>query len=384
MPTFTHYIRLFSRSALVLNEAQTFPFQDSQILVWDAWKDKIHYGLNFTVRLIASDLYSALKKSLPTVLPLTNMLAVTQTAAIGSPRVLFGFDLDASSPDRQFGQVIHDLPSTWLRRRHFDREALAPVWNTFGSGAKPEVDDALNRAMNSLRKSYESPTLLEEFAELYSGLESLNSVLQRKYNLATTENRTCRKCGELVQTPISSGIRHAITTLSGEPTARWKSLREMRVAVTHRHRTLPNVTTGLYDNVLLLRRALPRAIFDLLGTTGGEGNDRITLQEPTAILVAGTLKNLSSDQILDGRPLPQFEVSSAQEGIQATAGPLFQEPIFAQLWLTLRNFDGECTQLETSVWTGKYYDLPKGAEERKTAFSARPMPKTIPPAASVA
>src|SRR6202035_3809657 len=128
---FTHYIRLFSRSALVLNEAQTFPFQDSQILAWDAWKDKVHYGLNFTVRLIASDLHSALKKSLPTVLPLSNMLAVTQSAAIGSPRVLFGFDLDASNPDRQFGEVIYDLPSAWLRRRHFDREALAPVWNTF-------------------------------------------------------------------------------------------------------------------------------------------------------------------------------------------------------------------------------------------------------------
>ncbi len=368
---FTHYIRLFSRSALVVKEAQTFPFLDSQVMVWDSWQDKVHHGLNFTVRLTASDLPSAMKKSLPTILPLTNMLAITHSAAISNPQVLFGFDLDSGGIDRQFGQVIYGLPSVWLRRRQFDRDALAPVWNTFGSGANPELDDALNRAMSNLRRSYEAATLLDEFVELYSGLESLNSPLQRKYGLPTKGMRPCRKCGELVETPISSGIKHSITALAGEPLETWKSVREMRVAITHRHRTQPNVTTGLYDNVLVLRRALPRAIFDLLGTTTGQEQDRIALQEPTATLVTTTLKGISADEILDGRLLPRFEVSSIEEVIQGTGGPIFQEPIAMQMYLTLRDFSGECAKLETSVWSGKYYDLPKGAEERKTAFIAR-------------
>lgn len=368
---FTHYIRLFSKSALVVKEAQTFRFPDSEVMVWDSWENQVHHGLNFTVRLTASDLHSAMKKSLPTVLPLTNMLAISHSAAIGNPQVLFGFDLDSEDTNREYGQVIYGLPTGWLRRRHFDRDALAPVLNTFGSGTNPEVDDAVNRAMSNLRKSYEAATLLDEFVELYSGLESLNSALQRKYSLPTKGMRPCRKCGEPVETPISSGIKHAITLLAGQPDKTWKGVREMRVAITHRHTTLPNVTTGLYDNVLVLRRALPRAIFDVLGVAIGQEHEKLALQEPTAILVTTTLKDISADNMLGGRPLPHFEVASIEEVIPAAAGPTFQEPFAAQVWLVVKDFAGECTKLDTSVWTGKYYDLPKGAEERKTAFIAK-------------
>jgi hypothetical protein len=279
--------------------------------------------------------------------------------------------LDRAKVDRQFGQVIYGVPSVWLSRRQFDRDALEPIWKTFGSGADPELDDAVNRAMSNLRRSYEAATLLEEFVELYSGLESLNSPLQRKYNLPTKQPRPCKKCGEPVETPIPSGIRHSITTLAGAPLETWKSIREMRVAITHRHTTQPNVTTGLYDNILVLRRSLPRAIFDLMGTTTAHQQDRVALQEPTAILVTTTLKGLSAEELLDGRPLPQLEVSSIEELIQGAPGPIFQEPLAMQVYLNLRDFSGECTNLETSVWSGKYYDLPKGAEERKTAFIAR-------------
>src|SRR5437660_7467721 len=50
---FNYYVRLFSRSALVMGEAQKFSFADSEIIAWDNWRNQVHQGLNFSVRLTA-------------------------------------------------------------------------------------------------------------------------------------------------------------------------------------------------------------------------------------------------------------------------------------------------------------------------------------------
>ena len=147
----------------------------------------------------------------------------------------------------------------------------------------------------------------------------------------------------------------------------------MRVGIIHRHGPLPNVTTGLYDNVLVLREALPRAIFDLMNAAGGRDYSTLALQEPPAILVSATLKGVAPETILGRKVFPRFELLSVEEVVPATSGPGYREPFAAQLSLALRDFDGECdSKLEACIWTGKYYDLPKGAaENRQTEFIAR-------------
>jgi hypothetical protein len=342
-------------------------------MVYDRWRNpQVHEGLTFSVRLTASDLYSAMKKSLPTVLPLMGMLAVAHSTAIDNPRVLFGLDLETRRRDRQFGQVIYGLPSIWLKRRSFDRDTFVQIWDNFARPAGPGFQSAINSAMYHLRKSYNAMTLIDEFLELYGGLESLNSALQEKYNLPTTEVREC-SCGRKTSTPISSGIKYAVVSLAGKSTKDWNAVRKTRVDIVHRHGALPNVNTGLYDHVLIARQALSAAVFDLQNLSINSDRPRIPIQEPSAVLISASLKNTSAASILDVGPVPQFEVQGTEELVPATPGPMFKEPFAANLYLKLRNFNGECDpNLETRIWTGRYYDLPQDAEEhRKTQFIAK-------------
>jgi hypothetical protein len=371
---FNYYVRLFSRSALIIGDtAQKFPFADSEIMVYDRWRGKdIHEGLVFSVRLAADDLYSALKKSLPTVLPLASMLAIAHSTAIDKPHVIFGIDVDSAKTDRQFGQVIYNLSSAWLHRRTFDRDTFAPIWGAFARSTDLTLQGAVISAMYHLRRSFNSATLIEEFIELYSGLESLNSLLQQKYGLHTTETRSC-KCGAPIRTLVATGIRHAIIGIAGRSIDDWKNIRRARVDIVHRHGSLPNATTGLYDDVLVARQALQGAIRDLLGLPAAADSTHIPVQEPSAVLVLATLKAVSAQEILETGPIPHFELRYSQELVTAKPGPALSEPIAAQLDLALREFDGECDpHLEARVWTGNYYDLPAGAPEvRRTEFIAK-------------
>jgi hypothetical protein len=370
---FNHYVRLFSKSALVMGDAQKFSFADSEIIVWDSWRGQVHEGLTFSVRLTASGLHSSMKNSLPTVAPLANMLAITHSTAIDDPQVIFGMDLDSAKHDRQFGQVIYNVPSQWLNRREFDKNTFAQFLSAFVSSTNdPELIDVLNSGMFHLRQSFQSTTLLDEFFELYSGLESLNPALQRKYNLPTMDTRYCA-CGAPITTPIASGIRHAVFELTGKSKDVWKTVRNMRVDMIHRHGRLPNVTTGLYDNVLVLREALPRAIFDLMDSKVAGNYHTLNIQKPAAIMVSATLKRVAPEMILGGKIFPRFELLAVEEVVSATSGRSYEEPFAAQLTVALRDFDGACdSKLDACIWTGKYYDLPKGtAEDRHTEFIAR-------------
>lgn len=351
--------------------AQTFSFADSQILVYDSLRNGVHEGLCFAVRLNADDLFLAMKKSLPTVLPLASMLAVAHSTAIDNPHVMFGLDLDNARTDRQFGQVLYNIPTAWLHRRNFDRDTFAPILNGF-TEANIDVQHALISAMFHLRKSYNSTTLLDEFFELYSGLESLNSSLQKKYGLPTAETRQCA-CGVETKTPVATGIKQAIVHLARKETDVWKSVRKTRIDIVHRHSGLPNVNTGLYENVLVVRQALRAAILDLMNLPFDAAASHISIQEPLSILVTATLTGISADKILESGPVPQFVLEHAEEIVPAKVGPTFDEPIAAQLYIGLRNFDGKCDEnLAARIWTGKYYDLPSGAaENRRTQFIAR-------------
>ena len=367
---FSHYVRVFSTSSLILAEAQTFSFADSQVIVWDNWHNDIHQGLNFAIRLTATDLYSAMKKSLPAVLPLANMLASTHATAIGNPHVIFGLDLGNSAAERQFGQVIYNVPSSWLRRRLFDKDAFGKFWSAFlASENDSALVDAVNSGMSHLRKSFQSATLIDEFFEHYSGLESLNSALQRKYNLPTTDSRKCT-CGQLIRMPVATGIRHAIIKLAGKSPDVWRTVREMRVRTIHRTGALPNVSTGLYENVLVLREAITRALFDLLNAPLFIDNAPFSIQEQPAIFLSATLKDVTPDKILT--KIPYFQLIAVEESVRPRTRPTYEEPLSAQLSVKLNDFDGECDhRLQSRIWTGKYYDLPADAREnRKSEFIA--------------
>ena len=311
---FNYYVRLFSRSALIIGDtAQTFQFADSQIMVYDRWRGHVHEGLHFAVRLTAVDLDSAMKKSLPTVLPLASMLAIGHSTAIDNPQVLFGVDLDSANQDRWFGQVIYNVPSVWLHRRSFNRDTFAPIWGAFAQSSNRELQASLVSAMYHLRKSYNSPTLLDEFFELYSGLESVNSILQQKYHLPTKESRPC-VCGAPIQTPVATGIKYAVTGLAGQPNDAWKGVRKTRVDLVHRHGALPNAATGLYDDVLVLRQALRAAILDLMGLPITADSARhIPIQEPVAILISAKLKGVPPENILEVGPIPHFEIHHTEK-----------------------------------------------------------------------
>jgi len=77
---------------------------------------------------------------------------------------------------------------------------------------KEEIRDLLHRALWHLRKASATYDLIEEFSELWMGLETINPLIQRRFGLSTTHpGAPCKKCGEVAQiVGTATRIRYAI------------------------------------------------------------------------------------------------------------------------------------------------------------------------------
>ncbi len=283
--------------------------------VTSEWSDRrIHAGLEFRVLLDAPDPRSALKGGRNPVEVVSNLLSVSHRVALEHAVPVVAMNIDPSNDDLPFAQPFFDLPAELLPIRPFSFEAMMLLVEG-RNGVTGDVKPAVDRALWHLRKSAGLEDLVEQFYELWVGLEGVNGAIKSRHELARERPvRSCPSCGEpVILSPTSGGIKYAIETLAGYATADWRAVNKLRQLLLHgkpgfdaKQHDFP----GLTD---VLRHALVAALSDLMEISEAE-RDRLlrpTLRVPDLpnMLIWGRYKDLSRSDLEGATELPLLKLT---------------------------------------------------------------------------
>lgn len=323
----TYFVRLLGQSALSLPTPLRVEFP-GMIIVADNWLNPTdaglppqHLGLAYTVTLEADTLQMATSRAAAELRPVLDLIATVHGTSLPDPMPWLTFDLDSDTADREFGQFIPDLPSTVRPNRRFSHAHFGEVLARLNDVADPDHEMTISRALHAFRRSIHEAVPSDQFLELWTGLEAINSVLQFKYGLPTKQIlRTCKVCQAPVEGPVSSGIKHIIVVLLNQEEEVWRRIRDTRNALVHtsvKNRHFLNDATEL---VLVLRDALLVGILDVLNVDPllWNGIRRPPLQIGTGpmLYLEARLHGYTVANLLENPELPYLQLTDAQHSIE--------------------------------------------------------------------
>lgn len=319
----------------------------------------IHTGIEFRLWVSSIAHGTATARALALAENTANLLAFTHSAGIALEESTWTIDLDESVRDRSLVQHFVNVPTFVPPPRTVDEDLLARVAGRVTAAMGPtETATQLRRAMWHLRNAAAVDDLVEQFSELWLGLESINHLLVTKNQLQTKfVARMCNSCGAPMEVSGSSaGITHAIVTLAGGSRDDAKMARRLRQSLHHGLGRIYEDRSLLPRTVPLLQDALTLSIADVmeiesslvprlkrktysLSRSRGEVTARVTLYDlPVDVLVALPR-------------VPQIDlVILPRDGAEATQGT--GRPHHGTYRLSVLNHDGRWGDGEIT-WRGR-------------------------------
>lgn len=278
----------------------------------------LHLGIEYRVRLEADSAEAALTIAEPAVEYFNNLLCAVTSASVPLVTPLMAIDLDRSTNARELFQRIVGIPTTIPRSRVVDDEVLrqfGEAWNRFVT--EPADRDTIMRALWHYRKAIGLVDLVEEFTELWMGLECLNRLIVKRHGLATTfVARHCDNCGAPMRVAGSSaGITYALTTLAKCSTDQAKRIREIRKQFQHGLSGAHKSVAELPALVPLMRTGIIQGAGEILSLPVElmQRLDRMKYPvhaSPGEITVKTTLHHLPVDELLTATTVPTVVVQS--------------------------------------------------------------------------
>lgn len=325
-----------------------------------------HQGLEVRSWIHAETHDIAIERTRTLTENVANLLSLSHGAAVELADDIWCIDASEAAPERQLTQHFAGVPTVVPAPRETDQGLLAVIAEQWSQSQRnSETALSIQRALWHARTGLKNDDLVSQFNHLWLGLESLNSLLIRKYDLPTKfVARHCARCGnpmEVVGT--SAGINHALVTWAGQTREGAKRIRDIRKALYH---GLPRIYEDRHDLprvVPILRRALVFALADL---TEVPEEFRSVLERRPYVLprylgevtVSVTLKGLELHALLATTEPPEIAIAVVpSEGSTAPAA----RKHFGSLRVGVRNHKGEWAN-PTITWRG-YTDPEKLASE---------------------
>lgn len=284
-----------------------------------------HVGLDFRAWLHAADIETAVERGRNAIENFCGVLSASHGAGVGHLTSLWAIDLDESSNDRDLAQFFEDIPTLIPNPRMISEELFASFATGATEGKNSLQDSRIARAIAHVRQAALTDDLVQQFSQLWLGLESINSRLIEKYSLPTKfVARHCSNCHAPMEVfGSSAGITFAITTLAGSDKNTANHARSIRRSLQHGSGDFYEERVHLPNIVPVLHRALIRAIADVLEVRGDAAAslDRILYILPEGkgeVTVAVTLHGLSVEQLKASIVPPEIKVEvlppQAKEG----------------------------------------------------------------------
>jgi hypothetical protein len=370
-------IWLKARSALSLTRPAQLAYANVTVLVTnlmerpDTALPEVQVGLNYQVSLRAKTIDEAFDVAIHASAHVNGVLCAAHGAAIDDPVPVLALDWDRADADREFGQIVRDLPLSVIPRRILREDRLVTLLEGWERLSETNGDrEKVARALGLLRRSHVESDLVDQFEDLWDGLEVINSIIKDKYSLPKTfRGRKCPKCGELLEVPGSaSGIRYAVVELLKEPAEHYKELNALRKDIVHGLGTSGDVLARVRPGIELARRALLVSLLDVMDIPPTQRvvflRNALPISTGPEVHIRATLRDLPVSQIESSQKIPYFEIEFAETARSGNPGQLGTKSVTFDISAKIHNFDGRLENYRQDLMVAKDPDDANAAIKR--------------------
>lgn len=268
-----------------------------------------HYAFTIDAQCPAESAEKAIEVATPMVEGIATVISFSLSAAVGD--CVLEKILD-STPDVAERDLIQHIPLTQSRirpARKLRPEAFKILWEYLNK-LQPEHGRRVHRAMHWYRKSIFEEDDLDQFVNLWTGLEVINHLVKMKHDLPEKSIRKCPHCDKDVVTPhTSAGIKYLL------PDEAWSRASNTRKALLHGFGNLQDLIGEAHLLIPVLRTTLLKGILDLLEIPKEKQGQLIReplrkVQRPSARAHV-TVKDLKIEDVYSGKADPYLEVEQS-------------------------------------------------------------------------
>jgi len=281
------------------------------LLEFDPSGTSIPIGLKLDVKVRANNIDEAIKKAGEVADGVVSFASICTGVGLPVVKVELAYDITPGTSDRDFLQFFRDVPLK-PSRRTLEPATMIDLMDRVFKVADVNTRNRLSRAIRWYRKGSLATDVFEKFACYWTGLEALNPLLQAKFGISDDSSRCpyCKK--EWISTPTVSGIRTAVQNLIAKGSEFYTRIKELRVGLIHSKSDLKMLLPEAEDLEPIVREALVRSIFFILGVSPTETILRDTLSAEVPIVAALEATIHGSDPSNLGPPSehPHFELRS--------------------------------------------------------------------------
>jgi hypothetical protein len=357
----SYTIRFHTEAGIHLEQELNFNMPSGQKVIarGAVSKDKQGVPIKFGVFLDASceaeGIDSAINSTQELVDSLVSLLSLSHQTWASPVRFVSGVDTTTGLRDREFIQHF-SLPVNMMPSRKYRNEALSPIWDGLMS-LKDESMPRLMRTIRWCRKAMLETDVLDQFMNLWTGLEVLNGLVKDKYGLPKDKPiRVCPKCkAPVVTEPTLAGIEHLFLHMLKSSSKTWSSVRDTRVGLIHGHKDLSRITKKAQELIPDMQRALLLGIFDILDIPEeiqkGLMREPLMESEPPTVKVRALLHQLPYEELANRGADPHLVITSMNGTTNVQQGGRRSEVV--NMGLRMEGYQGKWTPVVGELYGKK-------------------------------
>lgn len=193
---------------------------------------KIQSGLQLRVFVFAKNIEGAIKEAKSFADGIASAITLASGVGLDVPSESVAYEITPNVSERDFVQVFYDPFRITVSRRTLNHDLLIQILDHFMK-SESDITERIGRSIRWYRMGAFTPDVFDRFNCFWIGLEALNPILQKMFNVKDDKTR-CPKCEyEWVSTPTVSGIRLFVQKKVPEGKKLYKRFRELRINLMH-------------------------------------------------------------------------------------------------------------------------------------------------------
>lgn len=313
-----YLVRYFSNTAVELGQALSFDIPENVKIVVRDFIPQDPQGVPFSYNFVvdatcyAETVEKAIEETRGKVEGVVSLISLSLSTFVEPCVISLVLDFSPGTVDREILQYL-PFPYRIGPSRKFSRDVFSILWDCL-EATKPENRSRIHRAIRWYRKALLEYDPLDQFLNLWIGLEVINELVKRKYRLPQEKpTRSCPSCGQsVVLEPTLAGVEHVVLKLSRYPQKTWRSILDMRQQLAHGFGKIADLDKKVDDLIPVLRKSLLIGILDLLNVP--ENLRPRIMRKPLGHIpkpyfkAQSVLYKLPLEDIISGKSNPRFEL----------------------------------------------------------------------------
>ncbi|MHA2143487.1 MAG: hypothetical protein ACXADD_18575 [Candidatus Thorarchaeota archaeon] len=295
------------KPSAILGKARSFEMAIGHFRFEDIIDEEMNVpmGLSITVTLEEEDLQTAISRARGTTDKMLALFSFLSTTSLPELKITKAYDVTPGKKRGEFVQYFYDLPLTTMSIRTINIDEIRKSVTTINKHDESNIN-RIFRSMHWLRLALQSRDVLERFASLWIGLETINPNLRDHFGLEI-EYSTCPKCKHKFS-PILNGVKYLLKDVTNDPKI-WKQVRDLRTWTLHGIRDLSEITAKLREMVPKLERVLGHGLCLLVGLKKRKTDDALDLGDPIPSYYISTATVEGPDlKLVDSEITPSFDI----------------------------------------------------------------------------